>query len=150
MHQLYKLPKDYTFVYWSTPLEELSRIEGISNKKTLEWSLSLPYEERGNMDRMSTIMPSQFFVSLSLQVSHAMHLLITTQQISVDKISGVYLQRLTEIESGPDLLFVVGVEVGEEKYAMTPIDMKERINPQLAAVLLGSFEGEEEPVELLH
>ena len=79
-----------------------------------------------------------------------MHLLITTQQISVDKISGVYLQRLTEIESGPDLLFVVGVEVGEEKYAMTPIDMKERINPQLAAVLLGSFEGEEEPVELLH
>ena len=150
MHQLYKLPKDYTFVYWSTPLEELSRIEGISNKKALEWSLSLPYEERGNMDRMSTIMPSQFFVSLSLPVSHAMHLLITTQQISVDKISGVYLQRLTEIESGPDLLFVVGVEVGEEKYAMTPIDMKERINPQLAAVLLGSFEGEEEPVELLH
>ena len=150
MHQLYKLPKDYTFVYWSTPVEELTRIESISNKKTLEWSLSLPYEERNRMDSMSTVMPSQFFVSLSLQVSHAMHLLITNQNISVDKISGVYLQRITEIESGPDLLFVIGVEIGEEKYVLTPIDMKERISRQLPVVLLGSFESEEEASELLH
>ena len=150
MHQLYKLPKDYSFMYWSTPSEEMSRVERISNKKTIDWSLAVPYEERGNLTQMSSVIPSQFFVSLSFQVTHALHILITNQSISIDKITGVYLQRITEIESGPDLLFVVGVEIGDDKYAVTPVDMKERISPELAAVILGSFESEEDNSGLLH
>ena len=150
MYQIYKLPADYSFMYWSTPAEELSRVEKLSEKRTFEWSLSIPADERINLERVAGVIPAQFFAASSMQVAHAIHLLTVNESLDIGGISGLYLQRLSELESGPELLFIVGIEVGPEKYAVTPVDMRDRISPQTSAMMLGSFDDLEPKDDFVH
>ena len=150
MHQIYKLPQDYSFLYWSTPAEELSRIEKISDRSTIEWSLSIPPDQKPDLQKVAGVIPAQFFAAAAMQVAYALNLLITNEAIDMGNISGLYLQRVTELECGPDLLFIIGVALGEEKYAITPVDMIDRISPQTSAMMIGSFDEVEKKEDLLH
>tara|TARA_X000000950_G_C13908566_1_gene658028 strand:+ start:2029 stop:2445 length:417 start_codon:yes stop_codon:yes gene_type:complete len=126
-------------MYWSTPAEELTRMNKISVKRSKEWQ-SEDLETRG---QFSAVIPSQFFAVMSIQTAQALHVLINEYAADFENIAGVYVQRLTEMDSGPEILINLGFVFGGVKYVITPIAYEERLHRECGAVLLGTHkEGE--------
>lgn len=147
---IYEVPKDYDFLYWSTPADEMNKIGEISDRRSFEWSLSLSEEERKKMPEMAEVIPSQFFAALSLQVTKALHLLITEHDFDFDRLSGIFIQRVNEIESGTDVLFIVGVATSQLKYIVTPYDIGERMHSTIGAKLIGTYKMSQEETQFVH
>jgi hypothetical protein len=146
MYQIYKLPEDYDFSYWSSPLEDLQRIQRISERRVHEWSITVPKEERAELSTVSSFVPTHYVATLSVAISESLNSLIYDHGVSYGDLSGIFIQRVPELEAGSDMLFILGMRFGSEKYAVTPMDMSERLKIE-NAVLLRTYEDQpEEPV----
>ena len=137
---IYKVSSDYDFMYWSTPSEEMSLIESISNKRAKDWVFGSMGSEKVPLSQISSVIEAQFFATLSLQVTQAIHSLITDHGMDYEKLSGIYIQRVNEVESGTDLSFVIGVVCQNDKYVISAYDISERFHHSLEASLIGSRE----------
>ena len=103
-----------------------------------------------NYDRLVNIIPAQFCASMSLQISHALQLCIQEFGAVFNSMDGIYIQRLPELESGPEILLVIGISFGADKYAITPTNFSDRFHKENMGTLLGSFHEESENTELVH
>ena len=147
---VYQVADDYDFLYWSSPLDELTKIESISDRRAFEWSLSASEQERARMPEMANVIPAQFFSALSLQVAQSVHLLISGHGFDFERMSGLWVQRVNELEAGPDVLFIIGISTKDKKYVVTPIEMTGRFHSTMSAVLLSDSTAEVSTGELVH
>lgn len=139
--QIYKMPDDYSFMYWSTPVEELTRMNEISAKRAIDWNI-----ENGGaigMEKVSAVIPSQFFAVMSIQTAQAIEILINDYNANFETIAGIYVQRITEVEAGPEILMLHGFVFGDTKYAITPIQYEDKMHKECGAILLGNHNLEE-------
>lgn len=147
---VYQVAADYDFLYWSTPLDELTKIESVSDRRAFEWSLSSPDEERQKMPEMANVIPAQFFSAMALQVGQSIHELIQNHGFQFDRMSGLWVQRVNELEAGPDILFIVGIATSTKRYIVTPIEMTGRFHASMSAVLLTGPSAEINSGEMVH
>ena len=143
MHYVYKLPDNYDFSYWSTPIDDLSRIQNISEKRAYEWSLTAPEETKKEMKVVTSLLPTHYFLSLSVSVTEAVHSLDSDLNLDLSKLSGIYLQRIPELEAGSEILFILGFDCAEDKYCVSSVDLEGRINIEQEVEFLGVFNEEE-------
>jgi hypothetical protein len=148
MYQIYRLPQKYDFSYWSSPLEDLQRIQRISKRRVNEWSLSVPEQERGDLYSMTSFLPTHYFATLSVAVSESLNSLIEDHGVEYSDLSGIFLQRIPEMEAGSDMMFILGFRFSDDKYAVTPVDMTDRLKIE-EAELLRTYEDPKEE-EVIH
>ncbi len=148
---IYKVADDYDFLYWGTPLSELEQIESVSDRRAHEWAMELEDKEKFKLAEVSSVIPAQFFAALSLQVTQSIHILITEHGFDFDRLSGIYIQRINEIEAGTDISFVVGISSGLGNYVVCRYDRTGRLHPSIKAELIGSHLDASEPIkETIH
>ena len=87
---------------------------------------------------------------MSLQISHALQIVLQHYNAVFEEMDGIFLQRLPEIESGPEILLVIGLSFGRRKFAVTPVKFSDRFHKETDGTLLGSFHEEPEKKEFLH
>jgi len=148
--QVYKLPEDYSFMYCQTPFDELCRMHAVSEKRATSFILTSENREGVNYDRLVNIIPAQFCASMSLQISHALQICIQEFGAVFNSMDGIYIQRLPELESGPEILLIIGISFGLDKYAVTPNNFSDRFHKENMGTLLGSFHEELDSQELIH
>ena len=136
---VYSLPKEYRFDYWSTAQEEFLKIDQLSRDRVSEWSMSASQDEKSHWKDIHGIIPAQFLISLSVQVSQALHLLVEHDGAEVESITGIHLQRVPEVESNQEILFILGFSFGESKFFVSTINVSDRLHHELNAVLLGTY-----------
>jgi hypothetical protein len=140
MHYVYKLPDDYDFSYWSTPIDDLSRIQSISEKRAYEWSLTASVESKRDLKVVTSLLPTHYLLALSIAITKAVSILTNHLDLDMSDLSSLYLQRVPELEAGSEILFILGFACGSEKYAVSSVDLSNRINLEQEAELLGSYE----------
>ena len=140
MHYVYKLPDNYDFSYWSTPIDDLSRIQNISEKRAYEWSLTAPEETKKEMKVVTSLLPTHYLLALSIAITKAVSNLTSHLNLDMSDLKSLYLQRVPELEAGSEILFILGFECGSEKYAVSPVDLSNRINLEQEVEFLGSYE----------
>lgn len=144
MYQIYKLPDDYDFSYWSTPIDDLSRMQSISDKRAYEWSLTATDEEKKEMTVVTSLIPTHYFVNLAVYLTQSLHYLVTEHAADFDALGALYLQRVPEIEAGQDHLFILGFDFHPEKFVVSPVDLSGRVSEDMEAELVATHQPEEE------
>ena len=148
--EVYQLAQDYSFMYWQTPSEELTRMHSLSEKRATGYILAAEDGKELNYDRITNIIPAQFCAAMSLQISHALQIVLQHYNAVFEEMDGIFLQRLPEIESGPEILLVIGLSFGRRKFAVTPVKFSDRFHKETEGTFLGSFHEEPEKKEFLH
>ena len=149
MH-IYSLPEDYRFDYWNTAYEELAKVEKLSQERVKEWSASASMEDRVNWGEVAGVIPAQFTISLSIQISQGLQLLTEHHGVKIDEISGLYFQRFAEIEAHREILFIMGFCFSSQKFIVSPIDISDRINPELKSTHLASYNSRQQTEPVIH
>ena len=148
MYQIYRLPQKYDFSYWSSPLEDLQRIQRISERRVKEWSFNNSDQENVDLHSVISFVPTHYFATLSVAVSESLNSLIEDHGVEYADLSGIFLQRIPEMEAGSDMMFILGFRFGSDKYAVTPMDMTDRLKIEEAELLRTYEEPKEE--EIIH
>lgn len=135
---VYKVAKDYDFMYWATPLDEISKIEEVAERRAYQWGLESKSDDNFSLDEIASVIPAQFFAALSLQVTSALSILIHEHNFDFDRLSGIYVQRVSEVEAGTDVSFIVGFSSGAGKFFVCRNNMEGRLHASVGAELIGA------------